>query len=106
MRPTSARMLGEMPGGKHYMGWWGDMGSPKQKGIITYAQSPFRQAPMRGAFQGYLFGGFSRIATQLPYIAIPFGLGYAVYTYAKRVEAWNNSKAGHLALMEAGGEHH
>ena len=30
---------------------------------------------MRGAFQGYLFGGFSRIAIQLPYIAIPFGLG-------------------------------
>ena len=30
---------------------------------------------MRGAFQGYLFGGFSRIAVQLPYIAIPFGLG-------------------------------
>ncbi|KAH8112330.1 cytochrome b-c1 complex subunit 8, partial [Phellopilus nigrolimitatus] len=95
MRPTSVRMLGEMPGGKHYLGWWGDMGSLPQKGIVQYAQSPFRQSAMKGAFSGYLFNGFARIAGHFPYVAVPFGIGYAIYAYAKRVDAWQISKAGH-----------
>ncbi|EJD02048.1 uncharacterized protein FOMMEDRAFT_20836 [Fomitiporia mediterranea MF3/22] len=106
MRPTQVRMTSEMPGGKHYMGWWGDMGGPKQKGIIQYAVSSTRQAPMRDAFKGYLFSGFWRIAGHLPFVVPPFAIGYAIYAYAKKQDAWQTSKAGHLAMMEKEGGHH
>lgn len=32
------------PSGKTYMGWWGHMGVPKQKGITSYAVSPLAQS--------------------------------------------------------------
>lgn len=57
------------------MGWWGDMGGPKQKGIIQYSVSPFYQNTMHNAFRSYAFFGYKRLAAQLPYFAIPVGIG-------------------------------
>jgi ubiquinol-cytochrome c reductase subunit 8 len=31
--------------------------------------------------------------------------GYAVYTWGKAQDHYNNSKAGHIAAMKAAGEH-
>ncbi|KAG8929478.1 ubiquinol--cytochrome-c reductase subunit 8 [Tulasnella sp. 418] len=71
------------------------MGSPKQKGIITYSLSPFKQRAFAGAFHGYLFNGYKRLAAQAPYFAIPLGLGYATYTWGKSRSEYLNSKAAH-----------
>ncbi|KAB5593365.1 Ubiquinol-cytochrome c reductase subunit 8 [Ceratobasidium theobromae] len=116
MRPTNA-VLSTMPTGKAFMGWWGDLGGPKQKGVVQYALSPFKQRALAGALHGYLFNGYARIAAQAPYFAIPFGGGmssalnfdmiqmipdassgviaYAVYVWANKRDAFLNSKAGH-----------
>ncbi|KAG8720178.1 ubiquinol--cytochrome-c reductase subunit 8 [Ceratobasidium sp. 394] len=94
MRPTNVAQSG-MPTGKAYMGWWGDMGGPKQKGTIQYSLSPFKQRAFAGALHGYLFNGYTRLAAQAPYFAIPIGTAYAVYLWANKKDAYLNSKAGH-----------
>ncbi|EIW66266.1 hypothetical protein M231_01703 [Tremella mesenterica] len=105
MRPSSVVQSG-MPGGKAYMGWWGDMGGPKQKGVIQYSLSPFRQRATAGMLTGYLFNGFSRIMAQVPYFVPPFAIGYGVYIWGKTRYEWNNSKEGHHQLsMEHEGGH-
>jgi hypothetical protein len=38
------------------------------------ALSPRQQNAMRGALRAYVFYGYKRIITQVPYFAIPFGL--------------------------------
>jgi ubiquinol-cytochrome c reductase subunit 8 len=79
--------------------------------------SPFRQSATSHLFRNYLFNGYRRLAAQLPYWVIPVGIGasivlycpidrplrdmkfsgYSVYAWAKQKDAWQNSKAGHLA---------
>ena len=39
------------------------------------AQSPFRQRAFGGAFTGYIFNGYRRIAANVPYFIIPVALG-------------------------------
>jgi len=96
------RVLSGMPEGKHYIGWWGDMGGPKQKGIVQYSLSPFKQKAMKGVFQGYLFNGFNRLAAQVPYWIGPFSIAYAVYLWGNKEYEYDNSKEGHHKLsMEA-----
>lgn len=104
MHPTNAVRSG-MPEPKHYIGWWGDMGGPKQKGIIHYAQSPFRQSAMKGAFTGYIFNGYRRIAQNVPYFIVPVLIGLGTYSWGKSRYEYLNSKAGHIAAMKHG-EHH
>jgi ubiquinol-cytochrome c reductase subunit 8 len=78
--------------------------------------SPFRQSATSHLFRSYLFNGYRRLSAQLPYWLIPVGIGvsivlyfvpsltedmkfsgYSVYAWAKKRDAWQNSKAGHLA---------
>ncbi|KAK4689664.1 ubiquinol-cytochrome c reductase subunit 8, partial [Tremellales sp. Uapishka_1] len=135
MRVTAPAHSG-MPSGKAYIGWWGDLGGPKQKGIVQYGillrfdsrfsmspsspraliptpassalpptpagLSPFKQRPFAGALHGYLFNGFTRIMSQIPYFAIPFATGYAIYVWGGNKSAYFNSKQGHHDLA---GEH-
>ncbi|KAI0267477.1 cytochrome b-c1 complex subunit 8 [Gloeopeniophorella convolvens] len=101
MKPTSVAMS-DMPGPKNV--WWGDYhgGVQRQRGVVTYSVSPFRQNPTAHLFRGYLFNGYRRLAAQLPYWLIPVGIGYSAYAWAKKREAWQNSKEGHIA---SGGAH-
>ncbi|CAD6567990.1 MAG: ubiquinol--cytochrome-c reductase subunit 8 [Tremellales sp. Tagirdzhanova-0007] len=101
MRPTLRAMSG-MPEPKHYIGWWGDMGGPKQKGIVQYSLSPYQQRAMKGVFSGYLFNGFSRLAGQMPYWIVPFAIAYGTYTWGSNKYAYYNSKEGHHAMAQAG----
>ncbi|KAI0058364.1 hypothetical protein BV25DRAFT_1830200 [Artomyces pyxidatus] len=101
MRATAVAMS-EMPGPKVYNLWWGDKhGAQKQRGVITYTVSPFRQNPVDHMFRSYLFNGYRRLSAQVPYFIVPVVIGYSVYSWAKGREEWQNSKAGHLA-----GAHH
>ncbi|KAL8276615.1 hypothetical protein RQP46_010964 [Phenoliferia psychrophenolica] len=85
-----------MPTGSKYMGWWGDMGGPKQKGITSYVVSPMRQAPMRGAFSHWIINGYKRTLQQAPYFVVPIGLGYGLLKWAIADNHLRNSKAGHI----------
>jgi len=101
MRPSAVRMS-EMPGGRVYNLWWGTKeGAVKQKGVVTYTVSPFRQRAVKGLFKGYLFNGYRRLSAQFGYWVVPVVIGYSTYAWAKKHDAWQNSKAGHIA-----GAHH
>ncbi|KZT43357.1 ubiquinol-cytochrome c reductase subunit 8 [Sistotremastrum suecicum HHB10207 ss-3] len=105
MRPSLVAR-GDMPGGKHYIGWWGDMGGPKQKGIIQYSLSPFKQRAFKGALTGYVFNGYRRLAGHFPYFILPVVIGYTTYTWASDKYHWLNSKEGHQwTAAHEGGEH-
>ncbi|KAI9467663.1 MAG: UcrQ family protein [Benjaminiella poitrasii] len=90
-------------GGKKYMGWWGHMGGPAQKGIVTYMLSPFEQKLFAGAAHNAVFNTARRVTSQIPYVGVAFGLGYFIYTSAKSKHAFLSSKAGHAHAE--GGEH-
>merc|ERR1711890_82922 len=95
LKPCVPRLRSSgMPTGSKYMGWWGDMGGPTQKGIQQYIVSPFRQQPMRGAFAHWAKNGYRRLAQQAVYFAVPLGLGYAVIQWAVKDNHLRNSKHG------------
>ncbi|KAH9474628.1 hypothetical protein JR316_0013092 [Psilocybe cubensis] len=64
--------------------------------------SPYQTKAAPHWLKSYLFNGYRRISGELFFFGIPIALGYGVYTWAKRYDEWQNSKAGHLAL---GGDH-
>lgn len=37
--------------------------------------SPFRQRPTKQIFQGWMFNGYRRLASQVPYWIVPFAIG-------------------------------
>ncbi|CED82816.1 Ubiquinol cytochrome c reductase, subunit QCR8 [Phaffia rhodozyma] len=97
---------GGMPEGKKFLGWWGAFGGERQKGIITYSISQNEQAAMRGAFEGYIFHGFKRIARHAPYFVPPFVVGYAAFQWAENKYNYLCSKEGHhLTMLEEEGGH-
>ncbi|GAA98843.1 uncharacterized protein L969DRAFT_51318 [Mixia osmundae IAM 14324] len=57
---STAIVQSGMPTGKSYLSYWGEA-KMKQKGVIQYGISPYRQAPMRGAVTHALFSGVGRI---------------------------------------------
>ncbi|KAI0753273.1 cytochrome b-c1 complex subunit 8 [Daedaleopsis nitida] len=96
MRPTEIRRS-EMPGPKVYNLWWGDKGVQKQRGIIQYSISPWQQRAAHQLIRNYIFNGYRRLSSQLVYWVVPFAFGYSVYSWAKRYDTWQNSKAAHVA---------
>ncbi|EKM56682.1 uncharacterized protein PHACADRAFT_253942 [Phanerochaete carnosa HHB-10118-sp] len=96
MKPTAMRMS-DMPGPRVYNLWWGDKGVTRQKGIVTYAVSPWRQRAAKNMIRNYIFNGYRRLSGQAVYWIFPFALGYGTYTWAKKYDEWQNSKAAHVA---------
>ncbi|EON69568.1 ubiquinol-cytochrome c reductase subunit 8 [Coniosporium apollinis CBS 100218] len=74
----------KMPG--QYMGWWGSLGSPAQKGVVTYAVSPNRQRPLAGTLNAAIFNTFRRTRQQILYWAPPMILAYSAMNWA--IERW------------------
>ncbi|BGP14242.1 Cytochrome b-c1 complex subunit 8, mitochondrial [Rhodosporidiobolus nylandii] len=70
------------------------MRGPKQKGINSYVVSPFRQAPMRGAFKHWIVRGYKRIGQQAVYFAPPLAAGYFILSWAIQNNHLRNSKVG------------
>ncbi|KAI7887636.1 UcrQ family protein [Mucor mucedo] len=89
--------MGGPAGGKKYMGWWGHMGGPTQRGVVTYILSPFEQKPFAGAAHNAVFNTARRVTSQIPYVGVAFGLGYLLYTQISAKHAYLTSKAGHAA---------
>jgi len=102
MRPTAA-VRGDAPTGKGYLLWWGAKeGATRQKGITQYTLSPVRQRAAKNLFRNYLFNGYRRLSSQVGYWIVPVVIGYSTYAWAKKHDAYLNSKEGHLAQA---GEH-
>ncbi|KAK9472395.1 cytochrome b-c1 complex subunit 8 [Dipodascopsis tothii] len=88
-----------MTGAHHgYMGWWGDMGGPKQKGIVTYSVSPYAQKPFAGAGYNAIFNTFRRVSSQIIFFAVPIGTYVYILNQAKERNAFLYSKAGREEL--------
>ncbi|KAF8352058.1 cytochrome b-c1 complex subunit 8 [Amanita rubescens] len=97
MRPTFVRSSG-MPGPKTFNPWWGDSAVMKQRHIKQYTLSPYQMKAAPQLIRSYLFNGYRRLSAEAFYFLLPFGLGYAVYSWGNSYDAWAKSKAGHLAL--------
>ncbi|KAF4307629.1 UcrQ [Botryosphaeria dothidea] len=82
----------KMPG--QYMGWWGSLGSPAQKGVTTYALSNNRQKPLGGAFHNAIFNTFRRTRQQILFWAPPLIAGYSLMQWAIEKNEFYNSKEG------------
>lgn len=82
-----------MAGGR-WMGWWGHLGGPTQRGIVSYTLSPYEQKAFAGAFKKGFFNVVRRVSAQVPYIAPAIAFGYTVYTMGNARHAFYQSKAG------------
>lgn len=80
------------------MGWWGSMGSPKQKRITIHSVSPYAQAPLHGSTQRAIFNSFRRFKSQVLYIAVPFAIVWSVWTEARDYNEYLYTKAGREEL--------
>ncbi|ODQ82316.1 hypothetical protein BABINDRAFT_30578 [Babjeviella inositovora NRRL Y-12698] len=90
--------MGGHAGPKSYMGWWGDMGSPKQKGITTYSVSPYASKPFKGAFYNAFFNVWRRTKGQAFYVLVPAAIVYKIYSDAVDYNTYLYTKAGREEL--------
>ncbi|OUT22097.1 hypothetical protein CAS74_003086 [Pichia kudriavzevii] len=81
-----------------YMGWWGSMGSPKQKRITIHSVSPYAQSPLHGSVNRAIFNSFRRFKSQVLYIALPFAIVWSVWTEARDYNEYLYTKAGREEL--------
>lgn len=85
-------------GPKTYMGWWGNIGGPKQKYVTTYTVSPFATRPLKGALYNSVFNTFRRTKNQALYIVIPAAIVWNVWTSARDYNEYLYTKAGREEL--------
>ncbi|AOW06504.1 cytochrome b-c1 complex subunit 8 [Yarrowia lipolytica] len=90
-----------MGGNGHYMGWWGHMGSPPQKGIAGYTISPFAARPFAGVVHAAIFNTFRRTKNQALFVILPVSFFYYVWTQASEKNEWLYTKAGRHELAKA-----
>lgn len=92
------------PSAKTYMGWWGHLGNFKQRGITSYAVSPYRQRPFGGVVEA-IFSNFTRrVRTQVLYFAVPGYLYYIWWTNSVKYNEWLYTKDGREELARINGE--
>lgn len=65
-----------------FLGGWGDLGSMKQKGLISYALSPNRQRALAGTMHAAIFNVARRTRHQILYWLPPLLIGYAAMQWA------------------------
>ncbi|KAI9754465.1 MAG: hypothetical protein M4579_004693 [Chaenotheca gracillima] len=90
----------KVPG--QYLGGWGDLGSPTQKGVTTYSLSANRQSPLAGAFNAAIFNTWRRFRGQVLYVAPPFIIAYLTVDWATKRNEYLNSKVGRFEEGGAG----
>ncbi|VEU23531.1 DEKNAAC104698 [Brettanomyces naardenensis] len=82
----------------HYMGWWGHIGSPKQKYITQYTVSPYAQAPLKGSLDRAVFNTFRRAKAQVFYLAVPALIVWEIWVHARDYNAYLYTKEGREEL--------
>lgn len=74
------------------------MGSPAQKGITSYAVSPYAQKPLAGIYYNAVFNTFRRAKAQVLYMVIPAGLYWAWWVNCRDYNEYLYTKAGREEL--------
>lgn len=90
-------MAGPQP--RTYMGWWGHLGSPKQKGITSYSISPYAQKPLAGSLHNAVFNLSRRFKSQFLYFFIPAGIYWYWWKSANEYNQWLYTKEGREELL-------
>lgn len=88
-------------GPKASMGWWGNIGSPKQKYITTYTVSPYATKPLKGALYNSVFNVFRRVKNQTLFIVIPAVIVWNVWAKARDYNEYLYTKEGREDLEKA-----
>ncbi|KAI9735427.1 MAG: hypothetical protein M1818_006433 [Claussenomyces sp. TS43310] len=99
MRPSPfLRSGGGEEVGKYgkYLGGWGNLGSPPQKGVTTYALSVNAQRPLAGTLHAAIFNTWRRFSHQVLFFAPPMIAGYLIMGWAIERNEYLNSKPGRL----------
>lgn len=94
--PHQLIMAGPHP--KTYMGWWGSLGSPKQKYVNIYTVSPYATRPLKGALHNSIFNTFRRFKNQVLYVAIPAAIVWTINSKATEYNEYLYTKAGREEL--------
>lgn len=90
--------MGGATGPKTYMGWWGNIGSPKQKYITSYTVSPYQTKPFKGALYNAVFNTFRRTKNQVLFIVIPAVIVWNVWAKARDYNEYLYTKEGREEL--------
>ncbi|KAK5115264.1 hypothetical protein LTR62_001464 [Meristemomyces frigidus] len=102
MRATLRLLSGggpKKPG--QYMGGWGDLGSPPQRGIVHYGIAQNRQNPFAGASNAAVFNTFRRTRNQILYWSVPLLVGYETMQWAIGRNEYLNSKEGRAEYADS-----
>lgn len=83
---------------KTYMGWWGSIGSPKQKYVNTYTVSPYATKPLKGNLHNAIFNVYRRTKNQFLYVAIPAVIMWNIWARARDYNEFLYTKAGREEL--------
>ncbi|WPK23731.1 hypothetical protein PUMCH_000976 [Australozyma saopauloensis] len=86
------------PHAKAYMGWWGNIGSPKQKNVATYTVSPYATKPLKNNLYNAVFNTFRRTKNQALFIIIPAVVVWNVWVVARDYNEFLYTKAGREEL--------
>ncbi|KAK4985526.1 Cytochrome b-c1 complex subunit 8, mitochondrial [Elasticomyces elasticus] len=77
-----------------YMGSWGNLGSPPQKGVTTYGLSQNRQKPLAGVTNAAIFNTWRRTRAQILYWGPAMLIAYSLMGWATEKNDYLNSKPG------------
>ncbi|KAG7192292.1 ubiquinol--cytochrome-c reductase subunit 8 [Scheffersomyces spartinae] len=86
------------PAPRGFMGWWGHLGSPKQKYITQYTVSPNTVNPFSGAAYNAVFNTFRRVKNQALFVIIPGVIVWNIWTQARDYNEYLYTKAGREEL--------
>lgn len=86
-------------GAKTYMGWWGNIGSPKQKYMTQFTVSPYATKPLKDALYNSVFNTFRRTKNQALYLIIPGVLMWNIWAKARDYNEFLYTKAGREELQ-------
>lgn len=93
---NSLTMAGSGP--KTYTGWWGSLGSPKQKYVTTYTVSPFATKPLKDNAYNAVFNVFRRSKNQVLFLVIPGVIVWNVWAKARDYNEYLYTKEGREEL--------
>lgn len=86
------------PHAKTYMGWWGSIGSPKQKYVHQYTVSPFATRPLKNNLDRAFFNVFRRVKNQAFYIVVPGVIVWNIWAKARDYNEYLYTKEGREEL--------
>lgn len=81
-----------------YIGWWGKMGSPKQKYVNQYFVSPYATKPLKDNLNRAFFNTFRRVKNQAFFLVVPGVIVWNIWTQARDYNEFLYTKAGREEL--------